>query len=159
MTSRLLLPLLAVSTLASTGPAAAQAGEPKEQAKLEVAQDEPLGKYITDAEGMSLYLFEADSEENSTCFDACADAWPPLLTKSEPQAGEGVDKTLIGTIEREGTEDAMQVTYGGWPLYYFVKDEQPGDTEGQDVEGFGAEWYLLTPEGEKVHAEGEEKES
>jgi predicted lipoprotein with Yx(FWY)xxD motif len=159
MTSRLLLPLLAVSTLASTGPAAAQAVEPKEQAKLEVGQKEDLGKYLTDAEGRSLYLFEADSERNSNCYDACADAWPPLLTKSEPQAGEGIDKTLIGTIEREGTEGAMQVIYAGWPLYYFARDEAPGDTKGQDIEGFGAEWYLLTPEGEKVYAEGGEKES
>lgn len=159
MTSRLLLPLLAVSTLAFAGPVAAQDVEPKEQAKLEVAQKEPLGKYITDAEGMSLYMFEADSEQNSTCFDACAEAWPPLLTRSDPQAAEGVDKALLGTIEREGTEEAMQVTYAGWPLYYFARDEAPGDTEGQDIEGFGAEWYLLTPEGEKVHAEGEEEES
>ncbi|MGH6913524.1 MAG: hypothetical protein ACREH3_07425, partial [Geminicoccales bacterium] len=39
------------------------------------------------------------------------------------------------------------------PLYQFAKDAQPGDTKGQDVEGFGAEWYLISPEGEKVEAE------
>lgn len=155
MTSRLLLPLLAVSTLAFAGPAAAQAVEAKEQATLEVGQKEPFGKYITDAEGRSLYLFEADSERNSNCYDACAEAWPPLLTKSEPQAGEGVDKSLIGTIEREGTEGAMQVIYAGWPLYYFARGEAPGDTKGQDIEGFGAEWYLVTPSGTEVHADGQ----
>ncbi len=43
-----------------------------------------------------------------------------------------------------------QVTYNGWPLYTFVKDTAPGNTAGQDVEGFGGEWYLVTPEGEHV---------
>jgi predicted lipoprotein with Yx(FWY)xxD motif len=44
----------------------------------------------------------------------------------------------------------MQVVYNQHPLYYFVKDQGPGQTAGQDVHGFGGEWYLLTPEGEKL---------
>ncbi len=55
---------------------------------------------------------------------------------------------LIGTFERD--DGKMQVTYGGWPLYHFVRDKAPGDTNGQDVEGFGAEWYLVSPSGEEV---------
>lgn len=47
----------------------------------------------------------------------------------------------------------MQMTYHGCPLYYFVKGKATGDTKGQDVEGFGAEWYLVTPGGKKVHGE------
>ena len=46
----------------------------------------------------------------------------------------------------------MQVTYNGWPLYYFIKDKAPGDTMGQDVKGFGAEWYLVMPSGKEVHS-------
>jgi predicted lipoprotein with Yx(FWY)xxD motif len=46
----------------------------------------------------------------------------------------------------------MQVTYNGWPLYYFAPDEQPGDTKGHEVDGFGAEWYVVTPEGEPLAA-------
>jgi hypothetical protein len=38
-------------------------------------------------------------------------------------------------------------------LYYFARDESAGDTKGQDIEGFGAEWYLVSPEGEKVEEE------
>ncbi|MFG6581432.1 hypothetical protein ACGYK1_18770 [Sulfitobacter sp. 1A13191] len=45
------------------------------------------------------------------------------------------------------------VTYHGWPLYYFTRDEDADAPQGQDVESFGGEWYLITPEGEKVHAE------
>jgi predicted lipoprotein with Yx(FWY)xxD motif len=44
----------------------------------------------------------------------------------------------------------MQVTYGGWPLYYFVQDQGPGEATGQDKHGFGGEWYLVTPAGEKA---------
>ncbi|MGH6864715.1 MAG: hypothetical protein ACREDO_00680 [Methyloceanibacter sp.] len=43
----------------------------------------------------------------------------------------------------------------GWRLYYyFVKDTKAGDVNGQELEGFGEEWYLLTPVGEKVEGHG-----
>lgn len=122
------------------------------QAKVQVSQKEPFGQYLTDAEGRSLYLFEADSENTSTCYDKCAEAWPPLLAESTPGAGEQIDESMLSTTERK--DGSSQVTYNGWPLYYFVKDEAPGDTKGQDVEGFGAEWYLVSPEGEKVEESG-----
>ncbi|HET7369745.1 MAG TPA: hypothetical protein VFK45_02780 [Gammaproteobacteria bacterium] len=47
----------------------------------------------------------------------------------------------------------MQVTYNGWPLYYYAGDKKPGDTRGQDKKGFGAEWYLISPEGHIIRAE------
>jgi predicted lipoprotein with Yx(FWY)xxD motif len=122
-----------------------------EGAKIEVSEKEPFGKYLTDAEGMSLYLFEADGKLNSTCSDACAQAWPPLLTEGEPTAGEGVDKGMLATFQR--TDGSTQVAYNGRPLYHFARDESAGDTKGQDVEGFGAEWYLISPEGEEVEEE------
>lgn len=128
----------------------------QEGVRVEVAEEEPYGAYLVDAEGSSLYLFLADSAEGSACYDACAEAWPPLVTEGEPAAGDGVEASMLGTIERQ--DGTMQVTYNGWPLYYFVRDQEPGDTAGQDVEGFGAEWYLVSPQGEKVEAEGEHRE-
>jgi predicted lipoprotein with Yx(FWY)xxD motif len=122
-----------------------------EGAKVEVSEKEPFGKYLTDAEGLSLYLFEADGKLNSTCYDACAQAWPPLVTEGGLTAGEGVDKGLLAAFER--TDGSTQVAYNGRPLYYFARDKSAGDTKGQDIEGFGAEWYLVSPEGEKVEEE------
>ncbi len=55
---------------------------------------------------------------------------------------------MIGNIQRE--DGTTQVTYNGWPLYYYAKDQASGDTTGHDIKDFGAEWYLLTPEGEKA---------
>jgi predicted lipoprotein with Yx(FWY)xxD motif len=122
-----------------------------EGAKVEVSEKEPFGEYLTDAEGMSLYLFEADGELNSTCYEACAQAWPPLLSEGESIAGEGLDTGMLATFKR--TDGSTQIAYNGKPLYYFVRDQSAGDTKGQDIEGFGAEWYLISPEGEKVEEE------
>ena len=63
----------------------------------------------------------------------------------EAMAGEGVDATLLGTITRD--DGSTQVTYNGWPLYYFQDDAAPGDTNGQ---GLGGVWFLVSPEGEAI---------
>jgi predicted lipoprotein with Yx(FWY)xxD motif len=141
--------ILAVSALglplivAGSGPARAA-----DEAAVQVSQKEPYGQYLTDSKGMSLYLFEADSDMKSACYDACAKAWPPLTVEGEPSVGKKLEPGKLATIKRD--DGSTQVTYGGWPLYYFIKDQEAGDTEGQDVEGFGAEWYLVSPEGEEV---------
>jgi len=131
----------ALALLALTAPAAGA------QDALAQVTTSPDGKFLADAEGMSLYLFEADTENTSTCYDDCAAAWPPLLTEGQPTAAGEVDAAKLSMTERK--DGATQVTYDGWPLYYFAKDQAPGDTKGQDVEGFGAEWYLVSPEGGK----------
>jgi predicted lipoprotein with Yx(FWY)xxD motif len=42
------------------------------------------------------------------------------------------------------------VTYGGRPLYTFAPDKNtPGNAKGQGVDGFGAEWYVVAPNGKK----------
>ena len=73
------------------------------------------------------------------------------LTKQQARR-IAVRAQLLGTVERR--DGAKQVTYNGWPLYYYARDQNPGDTNGQDVEGFGAEWYLVTPDGNPVRNEG-----
>jgi predicted lipoprotein with Yx(FWY)xxD motif len=134
---------------------AAEMTAPTEQddvaANLSVATKEPYGEYLTDGQGRSLYMFEADQQGGpSTCYDACVSAWPPLTVEpgQTANAGAQVDASLLSTIERK--DGTLQVTYNGWPLYYFSKDQQPGDTLGQDVHGFGGGWYLLAPSGEII---------
>jgi predicted lipoprotein with Yx(FWY)xxD motif len=110
--------------------------------------DSDLGSILVDAEGLSLYLFEADTDGTSTCYDDCAATWPPLIA-DPPTAGEGVDDSLLGTTEREDGE--MQVTYDGHPLYFFASDQAPGDTNGQAV---GEVWYVVDAAGKAVTEEG-----
>ena len=84
----------------------------------------------------------------SNCHDACAQAWPPLITEGKPQAGTRVQASLLGTMQRQ--DGTTQVTYNGWPLYYFARDKPQGQPTGHDVQGFGGEWYLIQPQGTKV---------
>ena len=102
-----------------------------------------LGEIITDPEGATLYIFTPDEQGDPTCFDDCAANWPPLTT--EFAAGEGLDASLLGLADRgDGT---MQVTYNGWPLYYFAADSAPGDINGQ---GVGDIWWVIGPDGEPI---------
>ena len=121
---------------------------------IEVRESQEHGPYLVNEAGESLYLFEADKKNASQCYDACAQAWPPVTAEESLQAREGIVREKLGTIERE--DGSKQVSYAGHPLYRFVKDREPGETKGQDIEGFGAEWYLVTPQGEKVEGGGQE---
>ena len=86
-----------------------------------------------------------------SCSSACVLAWPPLLSDGHPTAGKSVDKSLLSTFKRE--DGSIQVAYDGQPLYHFGQDERPGDAKGQAVEGFGAGWHLISPDGQKIEAE------
>jgi predicted lipoprotein with Yx(FWY)xxD motif len=107
-----------------------------------LAESDALGSYLTDAAGMTLYTFARDEPGTSNCYDQCALAWPPLLAEegSELAAGEGIPGEL-GTTERD--DGTVMVTYNGWPLYYWVNDEAPGDTTGHNV---GNVWAVAFPE-------------
>ena len=119
-------------------------------AQVQTQQQEPYGMYLTDGEGQTLYMFTADST-GSSCYDACANAWPPLLTDGDPEAAGGdVDASMLGTLQRR--DGSTQVTYNDMPLYYFVKDQGAGQVAGQDVHGFGGEWYLVSPQGNIIEA-------
>jgi predicted lipoprotein with Yx(FWY)xxD motif len=117
--------------------------EPADEADGDVAVGSTdLGDVLVDGEGMTLYLFEPDDQGDSTCYDDCAQAWPPLLADGDPVAGEGADEALLGTVERD--DGSMQVTYDGWPLYHWSGDEQPGDTNGQGIQDV---WWVVAPDG------------
>ena len=101
------------------------------------------GEHLVDAEGNTLYLFLPDEQGDSTCYDGCASNWPPLAGPID--AADGVDADLISTAARDdGTE---QVTYNGWPLYYYAADSEPGDTNGQGVSDV---WFVVDAAGEPI---------
>jgi predicted lipoprotein with Yx(FWY)xxD motif len=104
-----------------------------------------LGDVVVDAEGMTLYIFTDDVDGESTCYDQCASAWPPLMVEGEPTPGEGIEETDLATVER--TDGTQQVTYFGKPLYYFASDTAPGDTTGQ---GVGDKWYVIGADGTEI---------
>jgi len=137
-----LLAFLAFVLLVSVPSGTAQAQTP---ASVNVSQNAEYGDILVDANGMTLYLFTNDERDKSNCAGGCATAWPPLVTVGDPTAGEGVTGDKLGTITRD--DGYTQVTYNGWPLYYFAPDEKPGDTKGQNV---GDVWFVVDTAGQAV---------
>lgn len=109
--------------------------------------DTDLGEVLVGPDGRTLYMYDPDAQGESTCYDQCAQAWPPLVLDDggEPSAGDGVDAMLLGTTER--TDGSVQVTYDGWPLYYWAQDSAPGDATGQGVNDV---WWVLDASGEPI---------
>ena len=139
------LAALAVGTFGSAATAAPATSA--RSATVKVAHSE-LGKILVDSRGRSLYMLSADSANKSTCFGACAQAWPPLRTTRKPTVGKGLKASKVGRIEP--ADGKSQVTYNGHPLYRFVNDKKPGDTNGQGITAFGGRWFVLSPAGKKV---------
>jgi predicted lipoprotein with Yx(FWY)xxD motif len=108
-----------------------------------------LGAILVDGSGRTLYLWEADKGTSSTCYGACAQAWPPFAITGTPVLAEGVNQAMLGSTTR--TDGTKQVTYNGHPLYYFVTDRKPGQTTGQGVKQFGDPWWVLSPAGKEIH--------
>lgn len=101
-----------------------------------------LGTVLVGPSGMTLYIFTKDSPDTSNCYDQCATNWPPLLVDSADALIPGVNLLgEFGTTTR--TDDTLQVTYNGMPLYYWKDDKAIGDTTGQAV---GDVWYVVQPE-------------
>ena len=103
-----------------------------------------FGRTIADRHGEALYLFDADPKDVSTCYGACAEAWPPLLAKRKPTVRSPLDPALVGTTKRR--DGTRQVTYNGHPLYYYVGDE-PGLIRCQNVAEYGGQWLIVKPNG------------
>ena len=107
-----------------------------------------LGTFLVDGKGRTLYLFEKDTGKRSRCSSACAQAWPPLISRGKPVAKGRAKASLLSTSRR--ANGSRQVTYGGHPLYRFAPDTAPGQTLGQGVDGFGALWWVVARSGNAI---------
>jgi predicted lipoprotein with Yx(FWY)xxD motif len=131
------------------GVTSSPAGTPEPPAATTIAlRNSAFGPILVDSSGRTLYLFEADRADTSTCNGDCASVWPPLLAHGTPQAAAGVNQSLLTTTARK--DGSLEVVYNGHPLYYFVSDRQAGDITGEAISSFGAEWYVLSAAGSRV---------
>jgi len=101
-----------------------------------------IGNYLVGPGGLTLYIFTHDHENESYCFADCTVAWPPLLAPEgvQPIGGMGITGVLSTTMRSDGTR---QVTFEGWPLYFYRMDMNPGDMTGQGVKDV---WFVARPE-------------
>ncbi|QDS33974.1 hypothetical protein [Brevibacillus brevis] len=108
---------------------------------LQLLENEKAGKYLADPLGRALYYFKKDEAGKSNCSGDCLANWP-AFTQEDFAVPEGFDKKDFDTITREDN-GKKQVTYKGFPLYYFAKDQQEGDVIGQGVKDV---WFLVNSE-------------
>jgi len=88
--------------------------------------------YFTDAKGRTIYTFTVDkkNKNNFTNGDGAHDAVWPIYAETLSSVPSVLDKSLFGTIDVSGVK---QLTYKGWPLYYFGNDAVRGDNKGVSV--------------------------
>ena len=131
----------AVEETTATQPAQAATGTTIKTA------DSQFGPVLFGGNDQAIYFFDKEKSAKSECYGACAEAWPPVLTEGEPQAGGSVKAGLLGTTQRD--DGTTQVTYNGRPLYYYA-DEGPGEVTCHNVDEFGGLWLAVDPAGNPV---------
>lgn len=106
---------------------------------IQLSDKASLGNYLVALDMKALYYRTNDSANQSNCYGACASTWPPFLAFEIPTVSPNITGT-VGLITR--TDGTRQVTYNGWPLYYYSGDVNLGDTNGQ---GLNNVWFVATP--------------
>jgi predicted lipoprotein with Yx(FWY)xxD motif len=107
-----------------------------------------LGDILIDSKGMTLYLDEKDKPGAPSCTGSCLTAWPPLAAPASGSAtyGTGLDASKFTTVT--ASDGTKQLAVDGFPLYTWMNDKKPGDTTGQDVNGFyvvGKDYKKIDP--------------
>ena len=86
---------------------------------------------------MTLYTFDRDppGTGKSVCNGPCAANWPPLSAAADATATG--DWSIV--VRDDGSR---QWAFKGKPVYYWVKDQKPGDKTG---DGFNGVWQVAKP--------------
>jgi predicted lipoprotein with Yx(FWY)xxD motif len=83
----------------------------------------------------TLYTYAEDSEGVPSCYDDCAEKWPPHLAEYWDSP-----RPPFSTIARK--DGKMQWSKDGMPLYFSTLDEKKGDTNGDGIDGL---WQVARP--------------
>jgi predicted lipoprotein with Yx(FWY)xxD motif len=112
---------------------------------LKLANSANLGSYLTDKDGYALYYFSNDADGANNCTGGCITAWPIFNIDglTADQLGTGL---TLGDFNAISTPNGNQLTYKGWPLYYYAPAgvrEMAGQTSGEAV---GGVWFVAKPD-------------
>ena len=104
--------------------------------------------FLTNSGGRTLYIFENDTpaangaEAESACADACLAAWPAWAGPDDLGGLTFPGAMTAGDFDRfQRADGGFQLTYHGWPLYYFASDEAAGEVEGHSRDN----WTAVSP--------------
>lgn len=109
-----------------------------------VAVHPQLGEILVGPTGMTLYTYEGDPAGSYQCDEGCSENFPPLVVTLTPGAPARL-RGEIATMVRlpDGWHGRrVQVTYQGRPLYFWSRDERPGDATGI---GLAGKWEVARP--------------
>src|SRR5438477_2796183 len=96
---------------------------------------------LTNAKGLTLYYFTADSATRSALSRNCLQVWPPLLFTGS--GGPTSSTSLTGKLSVQMDINGNQIEYNGHPLYTFSGDSAPRQTNGEGLYGV---WFVATPD-------------
>lgn len=114
---------------------------------IKLWEDGTLGQILVNGNDQAMYFFAEDVTGESNCSGGCADTWPAVTGDVYSlELGAGLDKADFGSID--AGYDEKQITYKGWPLYYFSPD---GDGELEATketlgEGKGGVFHVAKPD-------------
>lgn len=109
---------------------------------IKLARVANFGLFLTDEKDRTLYAYDKDSKDTSTCTGNCATNWPAYMPTAMPQSGLGINPALVSIFKR--ADGTSQGEYDTHPLYYYSGDKNPGDFKGH---GVGGVWHVLSPRG------------
>jgi len=135
---RTLAVALAVAALAVVFAAPADAATPRQATATEISsvKDGKAGTILV--AGNTVYTLKGKA-----CTATCLKSWKPVVLpdgETAATAGSGVDEAKLGTKAAAG--GALQITYGGKPLYWSTKDKAAGDVKGAGSDKFG-KWSVV----------------
>jgi predicted lipoprotein with Yx(FWY)xxD motif len=117
---------------------------------LETHRVTGYGPVLAAGNGHTLYMFDRDHPDRSSCSGACARTWRPYLAtgRVSVRRGSGLDPKLVGTIRIAGGR--RQVVYNRHPLYQYSRERRAGQSAGQARTQFGGDWYMVGPKGRPI---------
>ncbi|MFQ6603109.1 hypothetical protein [Flavobacterium sp. C3NV] len=118
--------------------------------EISLSTSATLGTYLSDKDGRSLYFFATDANGQASCTGGCEAVWPAFNVDNltADKLGAGLTLSDFGTITTASAK--KQLTYKGWPLYYYAPSvngantlESAGKTTG---DGVGGVWFIAKPD-------------
>jgi predicted lipoprotein with Yx(FWY)xxD motif len=120
------------------------------QKEISLQTSTTLGKCLVDGQNRTLYFFSNDPNGQDSCTGGCLALWPifNVDNRTADKIGDGLTISDSGSVT--SVSGKKQVTYKGWPLYYYAPlvngtntQEAPGQTLG---EGIGNIWFVAKPD-------------
>jgi predicted lipoprotein with Yx(FWY)xxD motif len=130
---------------------------PEIKKEIGLSTSPTLGSYLSDKNGRSLYFFATDANGQASCTGGCEALWPAFFIDNLTADKLDTGLTLSDFAAITTTSGKKQLSYKGWPLYYYAPvsagdgyghagtntPESAGKTTGDGVDGV---WFIAKPD-------------